>query len=123
MKEIRPFLAGISLAFILAGWLLFQAYLAWEVKPRAYGMIALAFGVVSSLGVLGIPLLMFWGGYMIWKRGRLPGRVHALIFLPPLAAFLVVPLVLIVNDAQAPHTVTLDPAASQAHTDASPSKP
>lgn len=123
MKEIRPFLAGISLAFILAGWLLFQACLAWEVKPVGYGIIALAFGVFAGLGVLGGPLLLFWGGYMIWKRGRLPGRVHALIFLPPLAAFLMVQLVLVINAAQTPHTVTLDPAVSQAQTDASPSKP
>lgn len=123
MKEIRPFLAGIALAFILAGWLLFQAYLAWQVKPQGYGMIALAFGVVAGLGVLGIPLLMFWAGYMIWKRGRLPGRVHALIFLPPLAAFLIVQIVLVINDANAPRTFTPDQPVPQAQGETLPSRP
>ncbi|MEB2846214.1 hypothetical protein GAO09_06195 [Rhizobiales bacterium RZME27] len=113
MKDIRPFLSGISLAFILTGWLLFQAYLAWVVDPHGPGLIGPMFGVFAGLVVLGIPLLIFWGGFMWWKRGRLPGRVHALMFLPPLAALLAVPAAIMISVMRGPDASSQAPAGGE----------
>ncbi len=93
MKEIRPFLAGIVLAFILAGWVIFMAVQALEAGAHGYVFLAFMMGVYAGFGVLGFPLLLFWAFYMWRQRGHLPARVHALIFLPPLISLLVVPLV------------------------------
>ncbi|WYX29383.1 hypothetical protein WJ976_29010 [Achromobacter denitrificans] len=92
MKKTRDYWFGIAISFLLAGLLAFLGGWAVITPDMGWGAAALlAYGVMFG-GPLAIVLALTWLVYMVRDRGRLPGRAHALMFIPPLLAAMIVPV-------------------------------
>jgi len=92
LKKTRDYWFGIAISCLLAGLLAFLGGWAVITPDMGWGAAALlAYGVMFG-GPLAIVLALTWLVYMVRDRGRLPGRAHALMFIPPLLAAMIVPV-------------------------------
>ncbi len=88
----RTYRVGIGVSLVLAALIATLSLIAVATPNLGWGVVALA---TIALWV-GLPLLLVlvlaWLRYMVRQRGRVPGRVHALMFVPTVAAMLIIPL-------------------------------
>ncbi|MEG0185691.1 MAG: hypothetical protein RR704_19805 [Stenotrophomonas sp.] len=88
----RNYRFGIGISLLLASVIAALSLVAVCTPNLGWGVVALA---TLALWV-GVPLLLLlvlaWARYMVRERGRLPGRVHAVLLLPTAAAVLIVPV-------------------------------
>lgn len=91
-KTYRHYLFGIILSIALAGWLAALGIIAVTTPNLGWGIVALITGAIWVGGPLAILLAITWIAYMVRDRGQMPGRVHALLFVPTLLALLIYPI-------------------------------
>lgn len=90
-KTYRSYIFGIILSIVLAGWIAIISMSAITDPSLGWGILLLI--NVASLfgGPLAGLLLIVWLIYMVRDRGRVPARIHALLFLPSLFAIMIYP--------------------------------
>ncbi|SOE52111.1 hypothetical protein [Orrella dioscoreae] len=88
----RRYLAGLILSCLLAAWLALLGLVAVTTPNLGWGAVALITGAIWVGVPLALLLLIAWVVYLARDRGRTPGRIHALLFLPTLAALSIVPI-------------------------------
>ncbi|ALX84184.1 hypothetical protein APT56_13880 [Achromobacter denitrificans] len=109
------YLFGIIVSFALATLLASLGLLAVFSDNLGWGMAALlSYGVLYG-GPLAIVLALTWVVYLVRDRGKVPGRVHALLFLPTLLALLIVPVDDTVRRAGADRFRDANPAITENH--------
>lgn len=91
-RPYRNYRAGIGVSLLLAALIAALSLIAVATPNLGWGVVALA-----TLAIwVGVPLLLVlllaWLRYMVRERGQVPGRVHAVMFVPTAAAMLIVPL-------------------------------
>ena len=91
-KTYRHYLFGIILSVALAGWLAALGIIAVATPNLGWGIVALLTGAIWVGVPLAILLAITWIAYMVRDRGQVPGRVHALLFVPALLALLIYPV-------------------------------
>ena len=92
MKKIRDYWFGIAVSFLLAGLLAFLGVVFVSTPNLGWGAQALlSYGVLFG-GPLAVVLALCWIAYMVRDKGQVPGRVHALMFLPAVLALAIVPV-------------------------------
>lgn len=88
----RNYRFGIGVSLVLASLLAALGLIAVCTPNLGWGVVAL---ITLALWI-GVPLLVMlllaWGRYMVRERGHVPGRVHALMFVPTILALLIYPL-------------------------------
>ena len=87
----RDYLFGLIISIALAGWLAFLGLTAALTPDLGWGIVALLTAAIWVGGPLAILLIIVWLYYLSRDRGRVPGRVHAWLFLPTLIAMLIYP--------------------------------
>lgn len=88
----RNYRVGIGVSLLLATLIGALSLIAVATPNLGWGAVALA-TVAIWVGVpLLLVLLLAWLRYMVRQRGRVPGRVHAMMFVPTAAALLIVPV-------------------------------
>lgn len=86
------YLFGIIVSFVLATLLASLGLVAVFSDNLGWGIAALlSYGILYG-GPLAVVLTLTWIAYLVRDRGQVPGRVHALLFLPSLLALLIVPV-------------------------------
>lgn len=90
-KTCRHYLFGIIVSAVLAGWIAVLSLTAVTHPALGWGIVALLNAAILVGGPLAILLLIVWIAYMVRDRGQMPGRVHALFFVPTLCALLIYP--------------------------------
>ncbi|WP_088562263.1 hypothetical protein [Arboricoccus pini] len=91
-KSPGSYAAGIVVSFLLAAWLALLGMIAVTQNDLGYGAIGLILGVLYVGVPLALILLALWIAYLIRTGGRVPARIHALMFLPTLLAIPIVPI-------------------------------
>lgn len=91
-KTYRHYRFGIIISIALAGWLAALGLIAVASPNLGWGIVALITAAIWVGGPLAIVLVVAWFAYMARDRGQVPGRVHAVLFLPTLAALLIYPI-------------------------------
>ncbi|QKH36830.1 hypothetical protein FOC84_18540 [Achromobacter pestifer] len=92
MKQIRHYLLGIIVSLLLAGLLAFLGIVFVSSPNLGWGAQALlGYGVLFG-GPLAVTLALCWIVYMVRDKGQVPGRVHALLFVPSVLALAIVPV-------------------------------
>ena len=91
-RPYRNYRFGIGVSLVLAAFIATLSLIAVATPNLGWGVVALA-----TLAIwVGVPLLLVlalaWLRYMVRDRGQVPGRVHAVMFVPTAAAMLIVPL-------------------------------
>lgn len=113
--KITNYLFGIIVSFALATLLASLGLLAVFSDNLGWGMAALlSYGILYG-GPLAIVLALTWVAYLVRDRGKVPGRVHALLFLPSLLALLIVPVDDTVRRAGANRFREANPAITENH--------
>lgn len=88
----RNYRFGIGVSLVLASFLAALGLIAVCTPNPGWGVVAL---ITLALWV-GVPLLVLlllaWVRYMMRERGHVPGRVHAVMFVPTFLALLIYPL-------------------------------
>lgn len=88
----RNYRVGIGVSLVLAALIATLSLIAVATPNLGWGIVALAtIAIWAGVPLLGL-LLLAWLRYMVRQRGHLPGRVHALMFVPTTAAMLIIPL-------------------------------
>lgn len=76
-------------------------------------------GATSAITKIGGPLavvaLIVWILYMVRDRGQVPGHVHAWMFLPPLAALLIVPIAMTIEQNKFDRLAEAHPTIYETH--------
>ncbi len=90
-KTYQHYLFGITLSILLAGGIATLSITAITNPMLGWGIVVLLNAAILVGAPLAILLLIVWVTYMVRDRGRMPGRVHALLFLPTLLALLIYP--------------------------------
>lgn len=85
----RDYLFGLIISIALAWWLAFLGLTAALTPDLGWGIVALLTAAIWVGGPLAILLIIVWFYYLSRDRGRVPGRVHAWLFLPTLIAMLI----------------------------------
>ncbi|WP_285319446.1 hypothetical protein [Stenotrophomonas maltophilia group sp. Smal35] len=88
----RPYRVGIGVSLLLAVLIAALSLIAVATPNLGWGIVALATVAIWVGLPLLLVLLLVWLRYMVRQRGRVPGRVHALMFAPTTAALLIVPV-------------------------------
>ncbi|MGB3436040.1 hypothetical protein [Achromobacter sp.] len=92
LKKTRHYWFGIAVSLLLAGLLAFLGVVFVSTPNLGWGAQALlSYGVLFG-GPLAVVLALCWIVYMVRDKGQVPGRVHALLFLPSLLAAAIVPV-------------------------------
>ncbi|APX76193.1 Uncharacterised protein [Achromobacter insolitus] len=92
LKKFRDYWFGIAVSLLLASLLAFLGIVFVSADNLGWGAQALlSYGVILG-GPLAVLLALCWIVYMVRDKGRVPGRVHALLFLPALSALSIVPI-------------------------------
>ncbi|MFK3781574.1 hypothetical protein [Agrobacterium sp. NPDC089420] len=115
MENPKRYIFGIIVSFVLATWIAFLAIVAVITPNLGWGAVALLTGAIVIGGPLAILLLVTWGAYMIRDHGQVPGRAHALIFLPTLLALSIFPVSQSIEQGKADRFGTANPAISETH--------
>lgn len=88
----RNYRVGIGVSLLLATLIGALSLIAVATPNLGWGAVALA-AIAIWVGLpLLLVLLLAWLRYMVRQRGRVPGRVHAMMFAPTAAALLIVPV-------------------------------
>ncbi|MGH8464574.1 MAG: hypothetical protein ACRER5_10540 [Pseudomonas sp.] len=90
-RTYRHYLFGIILSIALAAWLAALGIIAVTSPNLGWGIVALITAAIWVGGPLAIVLVVTWCAYLVRDRGQMPGRVHALLFVPTLLALLIYP--------------------------------
>ncbi len=115
MKNIRGYWFGIAVSLLLAGLVAFLGVVAVSSDNLGWGMAALlSYGVLFG-GPLALVLALTWIVYMVRGRGDVPGRVHALLFLPTLLALLIVPVGDAIEQSRRDRFSEAHPAIAETH--------
>ncbi|MBA0280870.1 hypothetical protein D7Y44_06105 [Stenotrophomonas maltophilia] len=88
----RNYRVGIGVSLLLAALIAALSLIAVATPNLGWGIVALATVAIWVGLPLLLVLLLAWLRYMVRQRGRVPGRVHALMFAPTAAALLIVPV-------------------------------
>lgn len=92
LKKIRDYWFGIAVSLLLAGLIAFLGVVLVSSDNLGWGAQALlGYGVLFG-GPLAVVLALCWIVYMVRDRGRMPGRVHALLLAPTVLALAIVPV-------------------------------
>ena len=90
--KTKNYLFGIIVSFALAGLVAALGLVAVFSDNLGWGIVALlSYGILYG-GPLAILLALTWVAYLVRDRGQVPGRIHALLFLPTLLALMIVPV-------------------------------
>ena len=92
MNPPPTYLFGIVVSFLLAGLLAFLGLVFVSADDLGWGAAALLTYALLIGGPLAVTLGLTWLVYVLRDRGRVPGRVHALMIVPTLLAALIVPV-------------------------------
>lgn len=114
-KTYRSYIVGIILSIILAGGIASLAIAAITDSSGGWGIIMLVNAAIWFGGPLVSLILIVWLVYMVRDRGRVPGRVHALLFLPPLLALSIYPASLLMEQRQYDQFRAANPPISETH--------
>jgi len=115
LKNIRGYWFGIAVSLLLAGLVAFLGVVAVSSDNLGWGMAALlSYGVLFG-GPLALVLALTWIVYMVRGRGHVPGRVHALLFLPTLLALLIVPVGDAIEQGRRDRFSEAHPAIAETH--------
>jgi hypothetical protein len=106
---------GIILGIALGLWLGALSLVALFTPHLDYGLIVLLILAVAVGGPMAAVLLVIWIVYMGKARGRLPGKVHGLMFGPPLLALCIVPLAMQYERSQGLQFMDEHPAVYETH--------
>lgn len=88
----RNYRVGIGVSLLLAALIATLSLIAVATPNLGWGVVALITAAIWIGAPLLLVLLLAWLRYMVRQRGRVPGRVHAWMFLPTVAAALIIPL-------------------------------
>ncbi|WMD22108.1 hypothetical protein RAS12_06960 [Achromobacter seleniivolatilans] len=113
--KTRHYLFGIVVSFLLAGVLAFLGIVAVTTNNLGWGAAALLIYALMFGGPLAIVLVVTWIAYLVRDRGKIPGRVHALLFLPTLVAVLIVPVDDSIQKSQNDSFRKAQPAITETH--------
>ena len=113
-KTYRHYLFGIVLSIVLAGWIATLGVTATN-PTLGMGIMMLLYAAIIVGGPLAVLLLIVWVAYMIRDRGRIPGGVHALFFLPTLLALLIYPASRSIEQGQYDQFSVAHPPIAEAH--------
>lgn len=113
--KIRNYLFGIIVSFLLAGLLAFLGVVAVSSSNLGWGAAALLAYAVLFGGPLAIVLVLTWIVYLVRDRGNVPGRVHALLFVPTLLAALIVPVGESIEQSRRDSFREANPAIAETH--------
>lgn len=106
---------GIALSMALTGLLLWIDVSMLSNRDIGYGAIAYMLAALFIGVPLAVALVITWLIYMKRSRGRLPGRVHLLMFAPPLLSLLVIPVGEDIRRADAEQFSQRHPAIQETH--------
>lgn len=104
---------GVVLSVVL-GMFIALLSLAALGAPGYSGLGAIYLAIAGGVPLL-IILVMTWICYMIRDRGRLPGRVHALMFLPALIGLGIIPMAMAIEHASHNHFSAEHPSIHELH--------
>lgn len=113
-KTYRNYIVGIILSIILAAGIASLAITA-ITSSMGWGIIILVNTAIWFGGPLVCLILIVWLIYMVRDRGRVPVRVHALLFLPPLFSLLIYPASLLIEQRQHDQFRAANPPISETH--------
>ena len=115
LKQIRHYLFGIIVSLLLAGLLAFLGVVFVSTPNLGWGAQALlSYGVLFG-GPLALVLALCWIVYMVRDKGQVPGRVHALMFLPTALALAIVPVSDSIEQGRQDRFQASHPAIEEAH--------
>lgn len=115
LKQIRHYLFGIIVSLLLAGLLAFLGIVFVSSPNLGWGAQALlSYGVLFG-GPLALVLALCWIIYMVRDKGQVPGRVHALMFLPTVLALAIVPVSDSIEQGRWDRFQASHPAIEEAH--------
>ncbi|CAB3889203.1 hypothetical protein LMG26846_03910 [Achromobacter insuavis] len=113
--KTKNYLFGIIVSFVLAGLLAALGLIAVFSDNFGWGMVALlSYGVLYG-GPLAIVLALTWIVYLVRDRGQVPGRIHALLFLPTLLALMIVPVNEEIRQGRSDRFRDANPAIAESH--------
>ena len=117
LKAAEPgrYWPGMLVGIALGLWLGALSLMAVFTPHLDYGLIVLLLLAVAVGGPLAVILLIVWFVYMTKARGHLPGRVHGLMFGPPLLALSIVPISMEVEQWQSQRFSDAHPAIHETH--------
>ncbi len=113
--KIKGYLFGIIVSFALAAFLAFLGVVFVTADNLGWGAVALLSYAVMIGGPLACVLLLTWIAYLVRDRGKVPGHIHALMFLPTLAAVLIVPVDDAVRQSRSDSFRKANPAIAETH--------
>lgn len=113
--KTRQYLFGIFVSFALAILLAGLGLVAVFSDNLGWGMVALLSYAVLFGGPLAIVLALTWIAYLVRDRGKTPGRIHALLLLPPLLATLIVPIDESIRQQRGDRFSRANPAIEESH--------
>ncbi len=117
--EARPsfgkYWLGLALSLALTGLLLWIDVSMLSHRDVGYGAIAYMLAAIFIGAPLAVALVITWLIYMARAHGRLPGRVHLLMFVPPLLSLLVIPVGEDIRRADADQFSERHPAIQETH--------
>lgn len=111
----RPYLFGIIVSFALAGWLAALGIIAVSDPTLGWGIVALITAAIWVGGPLAILLVVTWIAYLVRDRGQIPGRIHALLFVPTLLALLIYPAYESIEQARRDGFSAAHPTIAETH--------
>ncbi|MGS1009436.1 hypothetical protein [Achromobacter anxifer] len=115
MKKIRGYWLGIAVSILLAGLLAFLGVVLVSTPNLGWGAQALlSYGVLIG-GPLAVALALCWIVYMVRDKGQVPGRVHALMFLPTVLALAIVPVSDSIEQGRQDRFTASHPAIEEVH--------
>ncbi|WP_199030809.1 hypothetical protein [Ralstonia sp. ASV6] len=106
---------GMVLGIALGLWLGGLSLAAVLTPNLGYGAIGLVMLAIFVGGPLAAALVITWIVYMAKARGSLPGRIHAVMFAPPLLAMCIVPAAMEMESANARRFSDAHPAIHETH--------
>ena len=87
----RNYRVGIGVSLLLAALIATLSLTAVATPNLGWGVVALITAAIWLAAPLLLILPLAWLRYMVLQRRRVPGRVHASLFLPTCAAALILP--------------------------------
>ncbi len=114
-KTYRHYLFGIILSIVLAGGIATLAITAVTNPMMGWGVLVLVNMTILVGGPLAILLLIVWVAYMVRDRGKIPGKVHALLFLPTILALSIYPASESIERAKQDRFSAASPPISETH--------
>lgn len=114
-RTYRHYLFGIIVSIALAAWLAALGIIAVSSPTLGWGIVALITAAIWVGGPLAVVLAITWFAYMARDRGQVPGRVHALLFMPTLLALLIYPAAESIEQGKRASFSAAHPAISETH--------